>query len=109
MEDCRDVYRDGSIRGYKGVNFFTYITEQKANRDKKQTIALLISVVVIAPERLSNTPVVLVMILEFAQLVRSLNIKASKLLIPLSYASILGGTLPLIGTSKNLLVDGVAR
>jgi len=58
---------------------------------------------------INNTPVVVVLIPVAAQLARTLGIKVSRLLIPLSYMAIFGGMLTLIGTSTNLLVDGVAQ
>lgn len=58
---------------------------------------------------LNNTPVVAMMIPVLDSLGRTLHISPSKLLIPLSYASIFGGTCTLIGTSTNLVVVGLAR
>jgi di/tricarboxylate transporter len=55
---------------------------------------------------LNNTPVVATMIPAVRAWSKRIDIAPSKLMIPLSYASILGGTLTLIGTSTNLVVNG---
>ena len=55
---------------------------------------------------LNNTPVVAILIPAVTDLARRISTSPSKLLIPLSYAAILGGTCSLIGTSTNLLVSG---
>lgn len=56
---------------------------------------------------LNNTPVVASFIPALEDWARKNRIPASKLLIPLSYAAILGGTCTLVGTSTNLIVNGL--
>jgi di/tricarboxylate transporter len=55
---------------------------------------------------MNNTPVVATMIPAILAWSRKIKIPPSKLMIPLSYTAILGGTLTLIGTSTNLVVNG---
>ena len=58
---------------------------------------------------LNNTPVVAMMIPGITDWARKRGLSVSKLLLPLSYAAILGGTCTLIGTSTNLVVNGLYK
>lgn len=61
----------------------------------------------IASAIMNNTAIVAIFIPVTIRLSQKFEISPSKVLIPLSYAAILGGTLTLIGTSTNLLVNSI--
>ena len=56
---------------------------------------------------LNNTPVVAMFMPLVSDLAKRANVAPSKLFIPLSYAAVLGGVCTLIGTSTNLVVQGL--
>lgn len=58
---------------------------------------------------MNNTAVVAMFIPAVQDWAKRIKIPVSKLLLPLSYAAILGGTCTLIGTSTNLVIDGLLQ
>lgn len=76
-------------------------------RDDKSVLKRLAAAVIPSSAFLNNTPIVAMLMPVVLDWCRHRQVSPSKLLIPLSYLAIFGGTCTLIGTSTNLIVHGL--
>jgi di/tricarboxylate transporter len=97
--------------GVRETGAIDYIAKPLLGRPKSVTGALarLTFPTAFFSAFLNNTPLVAMLIPAVADFAKRQNISASKLMIPLSYAAIFGGTCTLIGTSTNLVVQGLMQ
>ena len=98
----------GDIIKSKGIlnNFFEQLVF-RGTKTYNRFLGRMMYVVAFFSAFLNNTPIVAVMMPYVNKWSNNNQIASSKLLIPLSFAAILGGTITLIGTSTNLIVNGM--
>ena len=77
------------------------------SRSKNLGLGVYLLTIAIASALMNNTAIVAVFMPVTIRLAHQYKVSPSKLLIPLSYAAIMGGTLTLVGTSTNLLVNAI--
>jgi len=95
--------------GLKETGAINWITDTLLGRPASVTNAQfrVMAPVAAMSAFLNNTPVVAMLIPAVSDWARKYQLSISKLLMPLSYAAIVGGTCTLIGTSTNLIVNGM--
>jgi di/tricarboxylate transporter len=94
------VIHTGALNGI--TNFILKIS----NNHPLLSIGLVLLIIMIVSGFVNNTPTVVIFIPIMIAIANQLKLSSSKVMIPVSYASILGGTVTLIGSSSNLLVAG---
>lgn len=92
-----------------GMEMLAGLLGRTAGASETRTLLMLFLIAGLSSAFINNTPVVAVLMPVILRHARNTGIPASQLLIPLSYAAIMGGCCTLIGTSTNLVVHGMSQ
>ncbi|WP_422028934.1 SLC13 family permease [Roseovarius sp.] len=84
------------------------ILQKQARGSLSRAVLIMMAAAIAASAFMNNTPVVVLLTPVMISVAANVGAAPSKVLIPLSYAAIFGGTLTLIGTSTNILMSDVA-
>ncbi len=99
----------GALEKSGAVDQIGRLLQRRVNGGVRSSIFAFTVVAAFFSAWMNNTAIVAILMPVVLGFARSKDIPASKLLIPLSYSSILGGCCTLIGTSTNLLVNGTLK
>jgi di/tricarboxylate transporter len=92
-----------------GLDRLRALIGSDAVRSPKRMIALLVGVVAPISGFIPNTPIVATLLPVIEGWCHRRGVSPSKVLLPLSFTTVLGGTISLLGTSTNLLASDVSR
>jgi len=90
------------------VQVLGYMIGKIGGKSQLRLMLVVMPIVLVMSALMNNTPIVIILTPVLITLARKINLPSSKILIPLSYAAILGGCMTIIGTSTNILVNGIA-
>ncbi|MFB6105965.1 MAG: SLC13 family permease [Halobacteriaceae archaeon] len=91
------------------VERLSVVLARVARDSESRLLGVTVAVTGLVAGVVNNTPVVAVFIPMVQHLASRARVSPSKLLLPLSYAAMLGGTLTVVGTSANILASDFAR
>lgn len=97
------LHQTGAVEG------LTDFVQRRGRKGQRALLIALLPVVMVLSGFMNNTGVVVLLLPALVSVAQRLEVSPSRLLLPLSYASITGGTLTLVGTTTTLLVDGLVR
>ena len=96
----------GAFQATGAIQLLTFVLSPRVKSATAAQLRMMFPVTLLSAF-LNNTPVVAIFIPAVKAWAKKIKVPVSKLMIPLSYSAVFGGTCTLIGTSTNLVVSGI--